>query len=100
MAKSKRTRRAKNKIEAAQPGALIKVEADPYVDAPQVVHRTHVVTVARPTIFTSQFEEVIDLIARERVYQAMLAGLGRRLLGPPRINGDGASHPGDSPLGQ
>jgi hypothetical protein len=78
MAKSKRTPRAKNKIAGAQAGELIKVEPDRFVDAPQAEQRVRVV--ARSTLFTAELEAVIEIIATERVYRAMLDGLKRRLL--------------------
>jgi hypothetical protein len=77
MAKS--PRRAKNKIEGSVDGTLIKVEPNPLPDAPAEVHRTRAVVVARSTIFTTELEEVIEIIAKERVYRAMLDSLGRRL---------------------
>lgn len=80
MAKSKRTPRAKNKIADAQAGELIKVEADHFADAPRAEQRARVVAVARSTLFTAEFEAVIEIIATERVYRAMLDGLKRRLL--------------------
>jgi hypothetical protein len=83
MAKRKRTPRAKNKLERSYDGTLIKVDSVPN-DTPAVVHRVQATAVARPTLLLSaELEAVIDIIARERVYRAMLAGLGRRfLLGP------------------
>jgi hypothetical protein len=83
MAKSKRTPRAKNKIEGASAGDLIKVDADPFVEVPRSEQRVRSVVVARSTLFTAEFEAVIEIIATERVYRAMLAGLGRRLLTGP-----------------
>jgi hypothetical protein len=87
MAKSNRLR-AKNKIEGSHDGSLIKVDPDPFAEAPQTVRLAASVTIPRSTLFTAEFEEIIELIARERVYRAMLAGLGRRLLMPPMIDGD------------
>ena len=84
MAKSKWNRRAKNKIEGPSQGALIK--ADPDSEPAIVIHRTDVVRVARTTLLSAELEEVIEIIARERVYRAMLAGMGRRLLGGPKTN--------------
>ncbi len=78
MAKSKRTPRAKNKIAGAQSGELIKVEPDRFVEAPQTEQRVRVV--ARSSLFTAELEAVIEIIATERVYRAMLDGLKRRLL--------------------
>ncbi len=83
MAKSKRTPRAKNKIAGAQDGELVKIDEDhlgAFVEAPQSEQRVRVVAVTRSTLFTAEFEAVIEIIATERVYRAMLDGLKRRLL--------------------
>jgi hypothetical protein len=77
MAKS--PRRAKNKVEGSAEGTLIKVEPDTFAEAPTATHRTRAVVVARSTVFTTELEEVIEIIAKERVYRAMLDSLGRRL---------------------
>ncbi len=82
MAKSKRRRQAKNKIEGAHPGSLIKFDADPYVEAPRTEQRDRA-TITRSTIFTAELEAVIEIIATERVYRAMLAGVRRRIVKPP-----------------
>jgi hypothetical protein len=87
MKKPRRSRRAKNKIEGPSSGALIKVDPNPISGAQVAVHPSHSMRVARATIFTTELEEVIEIIARERVYRAMLAGLGRRLLMAPPSNG-------------
>ena len=87
MAKSRRTRRASNKIAGSLQGALVK--ADPSGDSTTPVHRLNLVTVPpRSTLFTAELEEVIEIIARERVYRAMLAGLRRRLLTAPATSGE------------
>jgi len=86
MAKSMRTRRARNKINGSSDGALI--HANPLLESSIAVHRSTAVSIARPTLFTAEFEEVIDLIARDRVYRAMLARWGRLLLVPPTTNSD------------
>jgi hypothetical protein len=39
--------------------------------------------VTRSTLFTAELEAVIEIIARERVYRAMLDRLGQRLLAAP-----------------
>ena len=83
MAKSKRKPRAKNKIEGSYEGGLIKAASDPFPEAPAQVYRSHSVTVVRSTLFTAEFEAVIEIIAIDRVYRAMLAGFGRRLLIAP-----------------
>jgi hypothetical protein len=57
------------------------------VDPVQTVHPSRV---ARHTIFTPEFEKVIEIIAIERVRLAMLARFGRRLLLPPAAGGDAA----------
>ncbi len=52
--------------------------------SPPAHHRTTALKITKSTLFSAEFEAVIELIARERVYRAMLAGHGRRLLmGPP-----------------
>lgn len=87
MAKFKRNRRAKNKIEGSLEGALVK--ADPLPDTPGVVQRTTALKLVRSPLFSAEFEAVIDLIARDRVYWATRARLERRLLlAPPEQNGD------------
>ena len=83
MAKSKRTRRARNKIEGASQGALIKAEPS---SQPAIVIRSNAVRVAKTSMFSAELEEIIELIAKDRVYRAMLAGLGRRLLSAPITN--------------
>jgi hypothetical protein len=86
MKKPKRTRRARNKIEGSSQGALIK--ADPFLESVIEVPRTSAVWVARQTLFTAELEEAIEVIARERVYRALLDRLGRRLLVRPATSGD------------
>ncbi len=86
MAKSKRTRRAKNKIEGSSSEALIP--AEPISEPAIAVQQLRVVRLARATLSTMDLEEAIDLIARERVYRAMLASLRNRLLAPPKTGDD------------
>jgi hypothetical protein len=81
--KRERKSRAKNKIQGSAENSLIKVGAGRYSDAPGVHLRSKSIIVARSSLFTAELEEVIDIIARDRVYRAMLAGLGRRLLMAP-----------------
>ncbi len=84
--KRKRGNRAKNKIQGSLDGALIKAEPQPKPDpnVPAVVLHSTAVAIPRSTLFATELELAIDVIARERVYRAFLAGLGRRLLiGPP-----------------
>ena len=81
--KRKRSSRAKNKIQGSLEGALIKPEPERFSDAPRVTLRSTSIAVPRSTLFSAELEEVIEIIARERVYRAMLAGLGRRLLMAP-----------------
>jgi hypothetical protein len=84
--KRERPSRAKNKIQGSLESSLIKVGPGHDSDAPGVHLRSRSIAVARSSLFTAELEEVIDLIARERVYRAMLAGLGRRLLMAPSTN--------------
>lgn len=86
MAKPKQTRRAKNKIGGATPGTPIK--ADSFAEAATPVHRAYAVSVPRSTLFTAELEEIIDIIARDRVYRELRARLERRLLNRPTSNGD------------
>jgi hypothetical protein len=86
MAKSKRTRIARNKIADSLQGALIT--ADPFVGSAIAVHRSNSATIARTNLLSAELEEVIEIIARERVYRAMLARLGRRLLLAPTTTGE------------
>jgi hypothetical protein len=82
--KRKRSSRAKNKVQGSVEGSLIKREPERNSDAPRVELRLASIVVPRSTLFTAELEELIDMIARERVYRAMLAaGLGRRLLMAP-----------------
>jgi len=84
MAKSKRRPRATNKIEASADGAVIKVDAELFPEVPAQVERAQTVKLVRSTLFTAEFEALIELIAVDRVYRAMLDRLGRRiLLAPP-----------------
>jgi hypothetical protein len=75
--------RAKNKIDGSLGGSLIKVGPDRFSDASRVELGSRSIAVARSTVFTTELEYVIDVIARERVYRAWLAGVGRRLLLAP-----------------
>jgi len=84
--KRKRTSREKNKVQGSLEGSLIKAEPEHYSDAPGMVLRSTSIAAHRSTLFTAELEKVIDIIARERVYRAMLAGLGRRLLMAPSTN--------------
>jgi hypothetical protein len=81
MAKSKRNRRATNKIAGSSDGAL--VETDAYVEPAVVVPRANAIRVAGAGLLSAELEEVIEIIARDRVYRTMLARLGRRLLLTP-----------------
>ena len=78
---AKRTRRARNTIAGSLNGNL--VTTGPPVDPGITVHPSGAVRLARPTLFSAEFEKVIEIIARERVYRAMLARLGGRLLITP-----------------
>jgi hypothetical protein len=79
----KRKRQATNKLEGLPEPGLIPLEPAVVSEAPAIEKRSTAVIVRRSSLFTAELEEVIELIARERVYRAMLAGLGRRLLAPP-----------------
>jgi hypothetical protein len=86
--KRKRTSRAKNKIQGAPEGSLVKVGPAAHTSAAPETHlRTRAIAVMRSSLFTAELEEAIDLIARERVYRAMLDGLRRRML-LPRLTDD------------
>jgi hypothetical protein len=84
MAKRKRTSRVTNKIEGASTQSLIKVDSVVSMDTPAVVYRSPSVAMIRSTLFSAEFEAIIELIARDRVYRQMLAGLGRRQCGLKR----------------
>jgi hypothetical protein len=84
--KRERTSRAKNKIQGPLEGSLIKAGPGHYSDAPGVHLRSKSFAVSRSSLFNTELEAVIDMIARERVYRAMLAGRGRRLLMAPSTN--------------
>ena len=85
----KRQARAKNKIQDSLEGALVKSDqSEPqpghFSEAPAAAAvRTTAVALRRSGLFNAELEEAIDIIARERVYRAMLASLGRRLLAAP-----------------
>lgn len=92
MAKSKRNRRAKNKIAGSAPGPLAKAESlvttDPFLEpAASAAHRGKTAWISKGTLFSAELEAIIEIIARDRVYRTMLARLGRRLL-PPPMDGD------------
>jgi hypothetical protein len=93
MTKRNRTSRAKNKIEGPNPGSLIKADSSAVAATPQDVHHATAINLTRSTLFTAELEAVIEMIARERVYRAMLAGLGRHLLTSP------AHPPANPPVG-
>ena len=84
--KRERTSRAKNKIQGSLETSLIKAEPGHYSDVPGVHLRSKSTAIVRSSLFTAELEEVIDMIARERVYRATFAGLGRRLLMAPSTN--------------
>ena len=66
---------------------MIKKEPERFSDVPRVELRSTSIAVRRSTLFSAELEELIDMIARERVYRAMLAaGMGRRLLMAPATN--------------
>jgi len=81
--KRKRKSSAKNKLQGSAENALIKVEPERSSSVPGVYLRSQATAIARSSLFTAEFEEVIEIIARERVYRDMLTRLGRRLLMAP-----------------
>jgi hypothetical protein len=86
MAKAKRNRRAKNSLENSSAGALVKADANP---GPAIVIRqSQAVRALKASLFSAELEEVIEIIARERVYRAMLHRLGQRLLTGPTSSHD------------
>lgn len=86
MAKRRRNRRAKNKLENASTRDLIPVDPPPQPNT-QLVQVTRTVRVARAGYFNAELEEAIEIIARDRVYRMMLAR-ARRLLAPPTSDED------------
>jgi len=83
MAKSKRNRRSKNKIQGSLQGTL--TTADPVLGSEIAVHRSNALAIPRATRLSAELEELIELIARERV-RVMLAG--RHKLMPPAAYSD------------
>jgi hypothetical protein len=79
---AKRTRRARNTIAGSIEGEL--VTSGPPVDPTVPVHQTSELRVARPTLFSAEFEKVIEIIARDRVLRMMQARRGRLLMAPPQ----------------
>jgi hypothetical protein len=77
-----RRKRSKNKIEGPLQGTLIKLDTEPLRGSAAAMDRT-AFAVTRSTLFTAEFEQVIEIIARDRVYRAMLASLKGRLLSWP-----------------
>jgi len=87
MKKSRLTRRARNNIEGASRG--IPAQDDPFLESGTAVHKLNAVRVAHATPFSAAFEEIIEIIARDRVFRAMRARLQRRLLiQPPSLGED------------
>jgi hypothetical protein len=79
---AKRTRRARNIIAGSLEGELVKT--GPPIDPTVPVHQTSALRVARPTLFSAEFEKVIEIIARDRVFRMMQARRGRLLMAPPQ----------------
>jgi hypothetical protein len=92
MAKSRRARRAKNNIAGSSQQSLTTADpaVEPILESAIVVQRPTTVWVTRDSLFNAELEAAIDIIARDRVYRATLARLGRRLLIAPTSIGDGA----------
>ncbi len=63
--------------------AATKAEPAHYSEAPAADLRSTAVVVRRSSLFNAELEWAIDIIARERVYRAMLARLRLSLLAPP-----------------
>lgn len=78
MGRAKRNPRAKNKINSSNEGAVIKVQPEPFPDAPAQVYRSQALT--RSHLLSAELEAVIEIIAYDRVYRAMLERRARRLL--------------------
>ncbi|REK15720.1 MAG: hypothetical protein DWQ37_07830 [Planctomycetota bacterium] len=85
MAKSKRNRRATHKVESPEQRDLIRVPDDPFPESSAHVEGTHTLRVTRPTIFTAEFEALIELIAIDRVYRAMMERRSRYLPPPEEL---------------
>lgn len=86
MWKFKRNRRAQNTIAESLRSVL--VTTGPPIESAPGIHLSSDTRVVRHTLFTAELEEVIEIIARERVYRAMLARLAPRLLAAPAPRGD------------
>ncbi len=80
MTRRKRQSRAKNKLQGSLENALIKSEPAPVTQVPAIDLQTAAVAIRRSGLFNAELEWAIDLIARERVYRAMLARLRLSLL--------------------
>jgi hypothetical protein len=81
---------AKNKLEGSTSGELIRIEP-PKNDAPALVQASNFTAIRRSTLFSAEFEAVIELIARDRVYRAMIARFARRLPAPEESTSDPAA---------
>jgi hypothetical protein len=81
---------AKNKLEGSTSGELINIDPPPN-DAPALVQASHFTALRRSTLFSAEFEAVIEIIARDRVYRAMVARFARRLPAPDASNSDPAA---------
>ena len=81
---------AKNKLEGSASGELIKLEP-PAENVPALVQASKFTAIRRSTLFSAEFEAVIEIIARDRVYRAMLARFARRLPAPEESSSDPAA---------
>ncbi len=81
---------AKNKLDGSTSGELINVEP-PASDVPALVQASKFTAIRRSTLFSAEFEAVIEIIARDRVYRAMLARFARRLPAPEETSSDPAA---------
>jgi len=65
------------------------VTADSYLDPSESAEQSKAVWVVRTPFLSAELEEVIEIIARDRVFRAMLARFGRRLPAPAgAVEGD------------
>jgi hypothetical protein len=81
MAKRNRRSRAKNNVvPSSSEGVLIRAEADTFAESPRGTYQMAQRALVRSTLFSAELEEAIEIIARDRVYRAMLAAFRKREL--------------------
>lgn len=81
---------AKNKLDGSTSGELIKIDP-PTGDVPALIQVSKAAAIRRSTLFSAEFEAVIEIIARDRVYRAMLSRFARRLPAPDGSTSDPAA---------